>query len=263
MAEEVYLVDEYKDKVIKKLLAKKLYKKGFEQSKIAQLLNLSQPMVSNYLKDNLEEKYGLNKQIDSIVEKIYAKENIGFQTIIHFSEKPIFGKYYLAKKTEIINDDKKFIIDNLLNAFQILKNQDLNEILPKIKINIAMGKINANKSEDIASFVNGLVISDDKIVANNGIRFGKSKHLSNILLKFQKRFQINAIMNIANIKNLKKIKLKYGFLTNDYKIKNKAKDFDILVHKGDFGIEPCTYVIGKDAVDVANKVLMILDEVNQ
>ena len=33
------------------------------------------------------------------------------------------------------------------------------------------------------------------------------------------------------------------------------------IKKGDFGIEPCSYVIGKDAVDVAKKVISISEKI--
>jgi predicted fused transcriptional regulator/phosphomethylpyrimidine kinase len=33
-----------------------------------------------------------------------------------------------------------------------------------------------------------------------------------------------------------------------------------LLHDGDFGIKPCSYVVGKDAVDVAKKVIKIVEK---
>ena len=44
------------------------------------------------------------------------------------------------------------------------------------------------------------------------------------------------------------------------KLKESKKNVDILMHKGDFGIEPCAYVLGKDAVDVVKKVIKIKEE---
>ena len=43
-------------------------------------------------------------------------------------------------------------------------------------------------------------------------------------------------------------------------LKKIKKNVDILLHKGDFGIEPCAYVLGKDAVDVIYKVIKISEE---
>ncbi len=59
-------------------------------------------------------------------------------------------------------------------------------LIPEVKINIAMAKENAKNSDDVAAFLNGLIIADDKITGYNGIRFGKSKHLSSLLIEFKK-----------------------------------------------------------------------------
>jgi predicted fused transcriptional regulator/phosphomethylpyrimidine kinase len=67
-------------------------------------------------------------------------------------------------------------------------------------------------------------------------------------------------MNTAFIENIKKTSFSFDFLTNDYKLKDRKKHLDILLHKGDFGIEPCAYIIGNDAVDVVNKVIKLTEE---
>ena len=32
------------------------------------------------------------------------------------------------------------------------------------------------------------------------------------------------------------------------------------MHKGDFGIEPCTYILAKDAIDVVKKIRLLISE---
>ena len=130
-------------------------------------------------------------------------------------------------------------------------------MIPEVKINIAMTKENPTGSDDVAAFLNGLIIADDKITGYNGIRFGRSKHLSSLLLDLSDRINVGAIMNIAYVEKLENIGFNIGYLTKDFKMKNADKQVDVLLHKGDFGIEPCAYILGKDAVDVVNKVLKI------
>ena len=120
---------------------------------------------------------------------------------------------------------------------------------------------NTKKIDDVGSYLNGFIIAEDKIIGNNGIRFGKSKHLSSLLLDLKKYIDINAIMNVAYFENFDRLNFKIGHLTKDFKLKEKGNQFDILLHKGDFGIEPCAYVLGKNAVDVANKILKIREEI--
>ena len=75
---------------------------------------------------------------------------------------------------------------------------------------------------------------------------------------------VNSIMNIKYDKDLVKSGLESGLLTEDYKLKSSDKNkknidmIDMLLHKGAFGIEPCIYILGKDAMDVAKKVLKII-----
>jgi predicted fused transcriptional regulator/phosphomethylpyrimidine kinase len=67
-------------------------------------------------------------------------------------------------------------------------------------------------------------------------------------------------MNVAFIKNIEKTSFSYSTLSKDFKFEDGKKNVDILLHKGDFGIEPCAYILGKDAIDVVNKVIKINEE---
>ena len=261
MVEEAFFIQKQDAVLLKKELAKKLYGKNIDQIKIAEILDLSQPMVSNYLKSEEKIPAFIKKTANEISEKISKDSLIIFQTSIVFSKKNIQGNYFIADKTELISEEKNKVIHNLSEAFQKLKGNQISKILPEVKVNIAMSKTSANNTDDVASFLNGLVIADDKIIGNNGIRFGKSKHLSSLLLKLQNDFQINAIMNIANNKNFEKTNLNISNFTKDFKYNTKQKNVDIFVHPGDFGIEPCAYVLGVDAIDVSNKILKIIKEV--
>jgi len=259
MVEKAFLIKEKDSILLKKAIAKALYKEGFEQSKISKLLDLSQPRVSNYLNSNGKIPKNIVNLSDIIINEIINNNEIKFHMCISFSDKEIQGKYYIARQNEIITSEKNKIIDNLTEAFLLIKGQNLGSIIPKVKINIAMAKTNANNSDDIASYLNGLIIADDIVTSYNGIHFGKSKHLSSLLLYLKNYFDINAIMNIAYVDDLLKSNLNYSYLTKDFKLKNK-KDADILFHKGDFGLEPCAYIIGKDAIDVVNKMIEIKEK---
>jgi len=262
MVEEVFLVKPENKSILKKAIAKNLYQRNIDQSNIADILKISQPMVSIYCKKEGKIPEDILNMASKISKKILENNNkCFFQTCILFSNKLIENNYYIAKENEILLDENKEIIDDLSNAFLELKDKNISNLIPEVKINLAIAKENAKKPEDIASFLNGLIIADDKITGYSGIRFGKSKHLSKLLIYLKEKIRIRAIMNIAYIKNPRSTGLKYSFLTKDYKLTNSIKKVDILLHKGDFGIEPCTYVIGKNAVDVAKKILKIKEEI--
>jgi len=260
MVEKAIFIKEKNTVLLKKALAKKLYFKNFDQLKISNILNISQPMVSNYCNSKEEIPNYIIKIAENILEKIINKNSLNFYTCISFNEKNLEGTYFIAEENEIIFDERNEIINNLTEAFLLLKERDIGKLLPEVKINIAFAIDKAENPNDVAAFLNGLVIVDNKVASNNGIRFGKSKHLSSLLLYLKSIIGIKAIMNIAFINEIKKTSFNYDYLTKDYKLKNNNKNLDILLHKGDFGIEPCAYVIGKDAVDVVKKVIRLTEE---
>ena len=260
MVEEAFLINSLDTIYLKKAIAKALYSKNIDQLKISNLLNLSQPMVSNYISSNEKIPKNITNLAKNISEKIQKENSITFHTCLSISDKSLEGRYFIANKNEIISDEKNKIVDNLTEAFYLIKGKDIGGLIPEVKLNIAMLKENAETPEDVAAFLNGLIITDDRVTSYNGIRFGKSKHLSSLLLSLKDTLNVNAIMNIAYIKNPEKIKFNYSYLSKDFQLNNKNKNLDILFHKGDFGIEPCAYVLGKDAVDVVNKVIKLKEE---
>jgi predicted fused transcriptional regulator/phosphomethylpyrimidine kinase len=257
MVEEAIFV-RLKDTILfKKAIAKVLYSNKIEQSKISEILNLTQPMVSNYLgsKEKIPKKF--LDLADNISAEIKKGKKITFHTSISFNNESFEGRYYIAKNNEIISNERVKIIDNLTEAFQKLKGQNIGRILPKVKVNIAMAMDNAESPEDVGAFVNGLIIVDDVVSSINGIRFGKSKHLSKLLIYLKSKIEVNAIMNIAYFDGINNSAMKFSSLSKDFKLGSSKEDIDILLHDGDFGIEPCAYVLGKDAIEVTKKVLKI------
>lgn len=261
MSEEAIFVKCEDSILLKKAIARALYSRNIEQSKISDILKLSQPMVSNYCASDDKIPDNIMELAEKISNKIINGQSTTFNTCVSFSEKPYEGSFYIARKNEVISDENNRIVNNLTEAFLLLKGKNIRGLIPEIKINIAMAKDNAVGSDDIAAFLNGLVIADDKVTGNNGIRFGRSKHLSSLLLYLREIIDVNAIMNIAYIEDVLKNIFSHSYLTKDFKLQDNKNNVDVLLHKGDFGIEPCAYVLGRDAVDVVNKVIKIKEEI--
>jgi predicted fused transcriptional regulator/phosphomethylpyrimidine kinase len=262
MVEEAIFISNEEAVIIKKTVSKILYKNRIDQLKISKILDISQPMVSNYLYSKEKISKNISELAQNISKKIIDGKNIKFQTCISFGEKNIRGKYFIAKHSEIISNEKNRVIDNLTEAYLLLKGKDLANLIPKVKINIVMGIESAAKPDDIAAFTNGLVIIDNKVISNNGIRFGESQHLSSLLLKLKKNYNVNSIMNIAYFDDIKNQNFKIAHLTKNYDIETNKNCIDILLHKGDFGIEPCAYILGRDAIEVSKKLIFIVDCLN-
>jgi predicted fused transcriptional regulator/phosphomethylpyrimidine kinase len=250
-----------KDTILLKIaIAQILYQNNKDQLAIAKYLDISQAMVSNYCKSTLSIPRDIYQQAKQIVRNVEKEKSFHFQTCIIFSDNPLFGHFFIGDQNEFMTDENCSIVDNLSQSFLNLKNINLFGLIPEIKINIAMAKQTAINSDDIASFVNGLIIVDQNIVGHNGIRFGCSKHLSSLLLRLVRVSNIRAIMNIAYSIDLKQTKLSIGYLGNNFELVEFDPSFDILLHEGDFGIEPCAYILGKDAIEVSSKLKQIIEE---
>jgi len=140
-------------------------------------------------------------------------------------------------------------------AIEKLKEKDFSTVLPKVKVNIAMCVAGAESKEDIAAVPSGLIFVEGFLKSYINPEFRASSHLASVLLKIRKiDNSIKSIMNVQFNENLKKAikRLKVG------KLNKETKECDIIIDEGGFGIEPCAYVLGKDAVDVVNKLLGIL-----
>ncbi len=248
-------------KILKPILAQQLYKNSIDQNKISKLLNLSQPTVSNYLKDTKQIPKNLEPIVQNIIKHLLADQTIHTSSILTYQTVPT-EEFFLAKNHELNTPKRSNIISHLNQAYSLLKNTNLYPLNPAVKLNLAESIENAKDKNDVASFQSGLILTNQTIINHNGISFGTSNHLSELLIKIQKNYpQIRAIMNLANPQALSQTKKFVTIkLTESYKINESEKSPDILLHPGSFGIEPCAYLLGQDAREVAQKLQLLLEE---
>ena len=105
MAEEAIFIDNKDMVILKKALAQILYQKNFDQSRLSSLLDISQPMVSNYCKSKDEIPDNVLKTAMDIAERILAGQSVIFRTCVSFSDEPLEGNFFIARKNELINDE--------------------------------------------------------------------------------------------------------------------------------------------------------------
>lgn len=247
---------------VKSLISRKLNEKGFKQSEISSFLHITQPMVSKYLMQEESDEY-LEDFADSIIGIIERQLNINFSIAITEDKIPSESNYFISTKEHILTNEKSVAIQNINMAIEMLRGKDLSRILPNVKINIAMAIRNPNSREDIAAIPGGLIIVNNYLRMYNEPEFGTSKHLSQILLYAMKlNKSIFSVMNIKFnreiLQELKRQKFLYYFLKDNYTLAPKKRDFDALVHKGLFGIEPSCYVFGFNAVASVEKCCKLL-----
>lgn len=257
MQSKCFAVNEKDTSSVKGMLAKKLHSLGFTQKDISSMLSITQPMVSRHLKQPLKSSKPIEKALDFLIR---AKKP-SFYFII--SDGPVASEeeYIITTRENIITKGREDAILAIKNAVEKLKDKNLGSLLPKVKVNIAHAMDSASSRDDIAAVPSGLVFVNGILRSYSEPEFGASHHLSEILIYAMKIGNVKSVMNIKYDENiLKKIRkegLKCCFLDDGYKVQKPLKDFDILIHTGSFGIEPTTYIFGKDCEDAAEKVLRI------
>jgi predicted fused transcriptional regulator/phosphomethylpyrimidine kinase len=164
-------------------------------------------------------------------------------------EKPIFrscilyeeieGDYLIAKEEELLNDAKKQVLTNMNKAYAILREARIASLVPHVKVNLAMSTTFARSVLDVCAFSSGISFADGKASSASGMEFGKSKHLAPFLLYIKSVHpQINSVMNLRLNQKLFSSKMRIEELSFGLQLTSK-KEADILIHRGDFGIEPC------------------------
>ncbi|MEM3063123.1 MAG: thiamine-phosphate synthase family protein [Nitrososphaerota archaeon] len=182
-------------------------------------------------------------------------------------------------KKEEIDGEKQRILKELEKAITLIENDPyFTLIMPEVAVNIVMAIDNAKTKFDVAAIPGRIVKVKNKAKALMKPEFGASNHMAKVLLLVMSfNPSIKAAINIkydSKIESIiKNIGIKYAFTSIKNKINvlekesiilnsiasilKKNKFCDIIIDKGGYGIEPITYIFGKDAVSVAKIAIEI------
>jgi len=186
-------------------------------------------------------------------------------------------------RKEEINSEKQRVLKEIEKAVKLIENDPYFPlIMPEVAVNIVMAINNAKTKFDIAAIPGRIVRIKNKAKALMKPEFGASNHMAKVLLLVMSfNSSIKAAINIkydSKIETIiKDMGIKYAFTSIKHKfnilekediilnsiasILKKNKDFyDIIIDKGGFGIEPITYIFGKDAKSVAKTAIEIAKE---
>ncbi|MFX1520249.1 MAG: thiamine-phosphate synthase family protein [Promethearchaeota archaeon] len=177
------------------------------------------------------------------------------------------------------------VLSNMDRAVNLLENSD-NFILlmPELRVNLAMAVSDAKDVSEIAGIPGRIVLVRGKPKAVERPAFNVSHHIALVLLTIMK-FDPNkrAVMNIRYDDEIKKTCHELHFTISEFNREHAPKDVtdietwgistaidrtngtvpDCINDVGAFGIEPCMYIIGKDAEDVVRTALDIADRLSQ
>jgi len=167
------------------------------------------------------------------------------------------------------------VLKALENAYEYLSREKCVYILiPEVLMNIAYAKEGAISLNDIAAFPGRITKVGRSIATVSKPTWGASRHLGKILLNIaRRRRDLRAIANIKAIKcvidALKKLGLKYeviqarrGYVDEDTIVADVSNAFvergvDAVIDLGGIGVEPITYIGGKDPMEISKRISSI------
>ncbi len=175
-----------------------------------------------------------------------------------------------------LTPERLSILRRLEQGLELLENFPIVAYLsPEVSINIAEALPNAVSIDDVAAFPGRIVKIKSTLRAVSKPTFGCSHHLASILLAAIRHNQeVRAVMNIKFDEMLKEAIKNSGMSFTETKQNNLRRDekdvvsaveevfmnisdIDVIIDRGGIGLEPATYVFGRNAVDVVKKVIKI------
>ena len=171
------------------------------------------------------------------------------------------------------------VIQELKRAVEILKNEKIGHLIPEVSSNLGYALPRAEGIGDVAAFPGRIVRFKDSVATHSDPEFGASQHVANIILTVMK-FDPDycSAMNIRYSKeNVSQLRRK-GFLIGHFdrrlepkRVKEKEGSSlewgvgevlkkmkrvpDFIYDEGDVGKEPMVRVLGRNPMDVVNKIL--------
>jgi len=171
------------------------------------------------------------------------------------------------------------VIQELKRAVGILKEEKIGHLIPEVSSNLGYALPQAEGIGDVAAFPGRIVRFKDSVATHSDPEFGASQHVANIILtvmKFDPEYC--SVMNIryskVNVAQLrrkgflvghfnrrlepKRVKEKEGFSLEwgvGEVLKKMKRVPDFIYDEGDVGKEPMIRVLGKNPMEVVNKIL--------
>jgi hydroxymethylpyrimidine/phosphomethylpyrimidine kinase len=174
------------------------------------------------------------------------------------------------------------VIQELKKAVEVLKENKIGDLIPEVSSNLGYALPYAEGNGDIAAFPGRIVRFKDSVTTHSDPEFGASQHVANIILAVMKFFpEYCSAMNLRYSKeNVARLEGK-GFLIGHFdrriepkRVKEKEGSSlewgvgevlkkmkrvpDFIYDEGDVGKEPMIRVLGRNPMDVVQKILKAL-----
>ncbi|MFB3885198.1 MAG: bifunctional hydroxymethylpyrimidine kinase/phosphomethylpyrimidine kinase [Thermodesulfobacteriota bacterium] len=173
------------------------------------------------------------------------------------------------------------VIQELKRAIDLLKAERAGRLIPEVSSNLGYALPNAEGIEDIAAFPGRITRYQDSVATFSGPEFGASQHIARIILTVMKVDpEYCSAMNIRyspeTVSQLKKRGFRVGYFNRRLepkKVKTKEGSSlewgvgevlrkmrcvpDFIYDEGDVGKEPMIRVLGRNPMEVVQKILAL------
>jgi len=227
--------------LIRALVAKELKARGLSQAKIADLIGVTQPAVSTYLKLKAdreplysEEVVALSKRLalglashtlsssEAVKDICTLCTNLKCQGSICVTHKKRFPTLQtegcdiclqLYSKGLPTVDKKQIVLSNLKAAVNLIQaSKEFAEVIPEVLVNIVEATPDAKSIRDVAGIPGRIARVDGAPRAFMQPEFGASRHLASVLLAaMQINPRVHAAINIAYNRFVKEAFERLGF----------------------------------------------------
>jgi hydroxymethylpyrimidine kinase/phosphomethylpyrimidine kinase len=184
----------------------------------------------------------------------------------------------------VLDAEKMRVLEKISEAVCLLEaNPAFAQYIPECQTNIAMALPEPKAPQDVAAIPGRVVNAMGRVKASGCPRFGASRHLASTLLAASEYTpSVRAALNIRFDEGLLEAARRLGYLCSDYDrskeplevktvegettkwgtreaIRKVGRVPDIIFHRGDWGKEAMIVILGRDAVDVVEKALKIIE----
>src|SRR3989339_752262 len=259
----VMLAGEKESSALRVLAMQLLKKQGMSQSAIAMAFGISQPMVSKCLQAPEAKSSGDMQRRARRLASLARAGRLHSYTLFSSEAFASGNEYAVIAKGSSMDDERMAVLEAVSLAVDKLRGKDCSSVLPKVKVNIAMAVARPQSAKDVAAITSGLIFSKGYLQQSLEPEFGASSHLSMVLLEVRKKFpNLSSVMNVrydsAIPKKARQHQLIAQVMSNKFILSGGRECPDIAFHKGAFGIEPCSYLLGNTASEVISRCLMLL-----
>ena len=245
-----------------------LKERGYGQNEIARGLEVTQAMISKYL--NAKPKR-MRAEIEESVESMARELAEGI--ILHKSRAELIASFCASCfrmresgsfcTVHRVNDcrvcmnirgiqeagDRADAIRDVEAAIGMMEGIN-SAIIPEVRVNIARTIDEPHGINDVVAIPGRMVEIKGKLVALTRPEFGASRHLSGKLLEvMQERGDVRAVINILFDDQIAAA------------IELAGLKKEVVIDRGDFGREPCAYILGRTATEAASRAMIISEMV--